>query len=159
MSGLALVLPWNAVFLFRSPLRDTSFAYRNRPTKFVANATLPKPSLNAPRQQTASDEIPIASDARPLHTSRGFLPWRFAHAGPRRAPRRHHGAAIRKPSQTQKSAGLSRMSVPTSRADVAGSPRHVRLVPKPDVLARLFLDRKWRATADEDGHYSLAIPL
>jgi hypothetical protein len=68
MSGLALVLPWNAVFLFRSPLRDTSFAYRNRPAKFVANATLPKPSLNAPRQQTASDEIPIAADARPLHT-------------------------------------------------------------------------------------------
>jgi hypothetical protein len=26
------------------------------------------------------------------------------------------------------------------------------VVPKPDELARLFLDRKWRATADEDGH-------
>jgi hypothetical protein len=37
--------------------------------------------------------------------------------------------------------------------------QHVSNVPKPDVLARLFLDRKWRATADEDGHYSLAIPL
>ena len=37
--------------------------------------------------------------------------------------------------------------------------RDVSNVPKPDVLARLFLDRKWRATADEDGHYSLAFPL
>jgi hypothetical protein len=42
MSGLALVLSRNAVFLFRSPLRDTGFAYRNRPTRFVANAILPK---------------------------------------------------------------------------------------------------------------------
>ena len=44
--------------------------------------SLPKQALIAHRQQTASDEIPIASDARPLHTSRGFLPWRFADAGP-----------------------------------------------------------------------------
>ena len=29
-----------------------------------------------------SRQIPIASDARPFHTSRGFLPWRFADAGP-----------------------------------------------------------------------------
>src|SRR6266403_515845 len=29
-----------------------------------------------------SRQIPIASDARPFHTSRGFLPWRFAYAGP-----------------------------------------------------------------------------
>jgi hypothetical protein len=27
-------------------------------------------------------QIPIASDARPFHTSRGFLRWRFAYAGP-----------------------------------------------------------------------------
>ena len=33
-------------------------------------------------QQTAGAEIPIASDARTLHTSRGFLPRRFAYAGP-----------------------------------------------------------------------------
>jgi len=103
MSGLALVLPWNAVFLFRSPLRDTTFANRNRPTKFVANATPPKPSLNAPRQQAASDEIPIASDAPPRHTSRGFLHWRFAYAGPQCTTRRPHGAGIRKPSHYRKS--------------------------------------------------------
>src|SRR5882672_967389 len=29
-----------------------------------------------------SRQIPIASDARPFHTSRGFLHWRFAYAGP-----------------------------------------------------------------------------
>src|SRR5450756_436140 len=29
-----------------------------------------------------SCQIPIASDASPRHTSRGFLHWRFAYAGP-----------------------------------------------------------------------------
>src|SRR6266851_4609104 len=29
-----------------------------------------------------SHQIPIASDAPPRHTSRGFLHWRFAYAGP-----------------------------------------------------------------------------
>src|SRR5712675_2027405 len=29
-----------------------------------------------------SRQIPIASDAPPRHTSRGFLHWRFAYAGP-----------------------------------------------------------------------------
>jgi hypothetical protein len=43
---------------------------------------LPKEAINAPRQLTASAEIPIAADALLRHTSRGFLPWRFADAGP-----------------------------------------------------------------------------
>lgn len=60
-----------------------------------------KQAFNALRQQTASVEIPIAVDARPRHTSRGFLLWRFAYAGPRCSPRHHHGAGIRKPSQKQ----------------------------------------------------------
>src|ERR1700692_4742135 len=64
---------------------------------------LPKDAVNARRLQTAAPEIPIASDAPSRHTSRGFLPWRFAYAGPQRAPRHHHGAGIRKPSQTRKS--------------------------------------------------------
>ena len=38
--------------------------------------------VNAPRQQTAGAEIPIASDALLRQISRGFLPWRFADAGP-----------------------------------------------------------------------------
>jgi hypothetical protein len=58
-----------------------------------------KQASNARRQQTASIEIPIASDARHRHTSRGFLLWSFAYAGPRCPPRHHHGAGIRKPSQ------------------------------------------------------------
>jgi hypothetical protein len=46
--------------------------------------SLPKQDFNAIPQQTASAEIPIASsDAHPRHTSRGFLPCRFAYAGPR----------------------------------------------------------------------------
>jgi hypothetical protein len=57
-----------------------------------------KQASNARRQQTASIEIPIASDARHRHTSRGFLLWSFAYAGPRCPPRHHHGAGIRKPS-------------------------------------------------------------
>ena len=39
--------------------------------------SLSKQSLNAPRRQTADAKIPIASDARPHQTSRGFLPWKF----------------------------------------------------------------------------------
>ena len=43
---------------------------------------LPTAVVNAPRQRTPSDEIPIASDATPRPTPRGFLPWRFAYDGP-----------------------------------------------------------------------------
>ena len=64
----------------RSPLRDAGSACRDWPKRFVT-PSLPKQAFNATRQQTASTEIPIASDARSLHTSRGFLPWRFAYAG------------------------------------------------------------------------------
>ena len=44
--------------------------------------SLPKQTVNEPRQQTVRAEIPIASDAKPRRNSRGFLPWRFADAGP-----------------------------------------------------------------------------
>ena len=43
---------------------------------------LPKELLNARGQQITSAENPIASDALLRSTSRGFLPWRFADAGP-----------------------------------------------------------------------------
>ena len=43
---------------------------------------LPKELLNARGQQITSAENPIASDALLRPTSRGFLPWRFADAGP-----------------------------------------------------------------------------
>jgi hypothetical protein len=44
--------------------------------------SLPNQAFNAPWQHTASTAIPIASDPPPRPVSRGFLPWRFADAGP-----------------------------------------------------------------------------
>ena len=44
--------------------------------------SLPNQAFNAHLQHAASAEIPIASDAPPQPISRGFLPWRFADAGP-----------------------------------------------------------------------------
>src|ERR1700730_1741436 len=61
----------------------------------------PREVINAPRQQAASVQIAIASDAQLRHTPRGFLLWRFAYAGPTCPPRHHHGAAIRKPSHVR----------------------------------------------------------
>src|ERR1700736_332196 len=46
---------------------------------------LPKQAVKAPRQQTASAEIPIASDAQLRHTSRGFLVWGFSCQGVRQS--------------------------------------------------------------------------
>ena len=66
----------------RSLLRDAGSACRDWPKCSPHRRLLPRETINAPRQQAASVQIPIASDARPRHTSRGFLPWRFAYAGP-----------------------------------------------------------------------------
>ena len=77
-----------------------------------------KQASNARRQQTPSIEIPIASDAQPRHTSRGFLLWRFAYAGPRCPPRHHHGAGIRKPSQ-QRSFAQRRFFTHSRTPDIA----------------------------------------
>ena len=68
----------------------------------------PNKAFNAARQQTASAEIHIASDARPLHTFRGFLPWRFAYAGPRHPWRRHHGPASENLHRSGHSSALAR---------------------------------------------------
>src|ERR1700675_4561897 len=86
----------------------------------------PREVINAPRQQAASVQIAIASDAQLRHTSRGFLLWRFAYAGPTCPPRHHHGAAIRKPSQKRPSAnhGIA-MSAFHLEADIAQVRRHV----------------------------------
>ena len=51
------------------------------------------------------------------------------------------------------------MSAIALEADVERQTFDIRFVPKPDVLAPLFLDRKWRATADEDGQYCFAVAL
>src|ERR1700728_867466 len=77
------VLAWIAVLPFDPSLRATGSAHYDRPTGFVTPSIAAQTRFNAIPQQTASAEIPIASDAHPRHTSRGFLPCRFAYAGPR----------------------------------------------------------------------------
>jgi hypothetical protein len=115
MTRFALAPPWIAVLPF-----DLRYATPVRPVATGRQGSssprsLPKQTFNAPRQQTASDKIPITFDARPRHISRGFLPWRFAYAGPgvRRAtimgpasanlhtsrPRAKKRAAQRRPSR------------------------------------------------------------
>jgi hypothetical protein len=82
MTRLALAPPWIAVLPFdlryATPVLPIAI---DRPGSSPTRS-LPKQAFNAHRQQTASDKIPIASDAQPRHISRGFLPWRFAYAGP-----------------------------------------------------------------------------
>jgi hypothetical protein len=66
----------------RSPLRDAGSLYRDRSIGIVTPSIASQPGVQAPWQHTASTAIPIASDAPPRPVSRGFLPWRFADAGP-----------------------------------------------------------------------------
>jgi len=79
--------------LARAPHRIAILSFDlRRPTPVVSIAidrpgsssprSFPRQAFNAPRQRTASVEIPIASDVLLRHTSRGFLPRRFAYAGP-----------------------------------------------------------------------------
>jgi hypothetical protein len=83
----------------------------NRPTTYRVRCDPPliqQPFHHPPACWSASTpfthlirgaQIPIAQAATPTSPSLGFLPWRFAYAGPRCTPRHRHGAAIRKPSQ------------------------------------------------------------
>ena len=82
MTMLALASPWMAVLSFdlRCATQVLPIA-RGRPGA-PPPRSLPKQVVNGNRQHTARAEIPIAADARPHQTSRGFLPWRFAYAGP-----------------------------------------------------------------------------
>jgi hypothetical protein len=70
-----------------------------------------------------SRQIPIASDAQPFHTSRGFLHWRFAYAGPAVRAARHHGAGVRKPSHKRKCPDSRGTSILPSGADVVSLPQ------------------------------------
>jgi hypothetical protein len=54
----------------------------NRPDRIVAPSIARRTDPQLTSATDASAEIPIASDARPQHISRGFLAWRFADAGP-----------------------------------------------------------------------------
>ena len=108
--------------------------------------SLPEEAFNAHRQQTANAEIPIAPDVRPHQTSRGFLPWRFAYAGPRCPPRHLHGAAIRKPSQERTYRRPAPLS--SSRSCLA----EIRsAAPKPSVKRpKTGLSKRWRRHRDLD---------
>ena len=79
-----------------APLRLTEPSINLHRETPVLPIAIPRPSssplpplatevVNAPCQQTAT-EIPIAFDAPHCFTSRGFLPWRFAYAGPGARP-------------------------------------------------------------------------
>jgi hypothetical protein len=82
MTMLAVALPWTTALSINlrcaTPLLPIAI---DRPSPPL-HRPLPNEAVNAPQQQTASAEIPIASDAPLRHISRGFLPWRFADAGP-----------------------------------------------------------------------------
>ena len=82
MTRLAVAPPWTTTLSINlrraTPILPIAIGQPNSPPL----RPLPKEAINAPRQQTASAEIPIAADALLRHTSRGFLPWRFADAGP-----------------------------------------------------------------------------
>src|SRR5271163_4813941 len=106
MIRLARALPGIAVMAF--DLRCATPVLPVATAQHVPSA--PRSLPKATRQQTASTKIPIASDARPRHTSRGFLPWRFAYAGPGARSHTFMGAGIRKPSQQRKLAELGRYS-------------------------------------------------
>src|SRR5882672_9373781 len=58
-----------------------------------------------------SRQIPIASDAPSRPTSRGFLPWRFADAGPGVRCTTIIVGGIRKPSQEETSRGYPELVI------------------------------------------------
>jgi hypothetical protein len=93
MTMLAVAPPWttaSSINLRRAtPVLPIAIGRPSSPP----HRPFPKEAVNAPRQHTTSAEIPIAADAPHCPMSRGFLPWRFADAGPRSAWRHHHGPA------------------------------------------------------------------
>jgi hypothetical protein len=90
-------LKYPAVDANRSPthsvqrhLRLTHEPLPLRPTRWIGSIPI--------THRIRGNQIPIVNAAPPTSLSRGFLPGRFAYAGPPRARRHHHGAGIRKPS-------------------------------------------------------------
>src|SRR6266700_3813160 len=82
MTMLAVAPPWTTASSINlccaTPVLPVAIGQLSSPPL----RSLPKELLNARRQQITSAENPIASDALLRPTSRGFLPWRFADAGP-----------------------------------------------------------------------------
>src|SRR5882757_5326609 len=81
MTMLAVAPPWTTASSINlccaTPVLPVAIGQLSSPP-----LPLPKQLLNARAQQITSAENPIASDALLRPTSRGFLPWRFADAGP-----------------------------------------------------------------------------
>ena len=98
MTMLALAPPRIAISSFNLRRLTLGLPIAIGPPNPSPHRPLPKEAVNARRPRTAAAEIPIASDAPPRHTSRGFLPWRFAYAGPGVRRATIMGASIRKPS-------------------------------------------------------------
>jgi len=99
MTMLAVALPWTTALSINlrcaTPLLPIAI---DRPSPPL-HRPLPNEAVNAPQQQTASAEIPIASDAPLRHISRGFSLGGLRTPAPLRvAP--SSWAGIRKPSQT-----------------------------------------------------------
>src|SRR5882672_11708141 len=91
MTMLAVALPWTTALSINlrcaTPLLPIAI---DRPSPPL-HRPLPNEAVNAPQQQTASAEIPIASDAPRRHISRGFLVWALSR---RRFNRRQVGASF-----------------------------------------------------------------
>jgi hypothetical protein len=92
MTMLAVALPWTtASSINRRRATQVLPIAIGRPSS-TPHRPLPKEAVNAPRQQTASAEIPIASDAQLRHLPR-FPPLEVCVRRPPSARRRHHGPA------------------------------------------------------------------
>src|SRR6266436_3698486 len=92
MTMLAVALPWTtASSINRRRATQVLPIAIGRPSS-TPHRPLPKEAVNAPRQQTASAEIPIASDAQLRHLPR-FPPLEVCERRPPSARRRHHGPA------------------------------------------------------------------
>jgi hypothetical protein len=82
MTRLAVAPPWTAASSINLGRATPVIPIAIRRPSSPPCRPLLNEMVNAPRQQTAGAEIPIASDALLRQISRGFLPWRFADAGP-----------------------------------------------------------------------------
>src|SRR5882672_5827767 len=76
-----------------------------------------------------SRQIPIASDAPPRHTSRGFLPWRFADAGPGARRSTFMGPASANLHKLRRTQCEQMFSALPSNSDIARCSRRVSKVP------------------------------
>src|SRR5467141_444776 len=139
MTMLAVALPWTTALSINlrcaTPLLPIAIDRPSPPLR----RPLPNEAVNAPQQQTASAEIPIASDAPLRHISRGFLVWGFFCQGVRQSGKsfvlRQFLCSISKPVSSSRPAG----SLTSSRAGAVKVGRRANLAACSE-LARPYLD-------------------